>query len=105
MRTRLPLLLFTFGTAALVTLSGSSSHAQAKSGEFSIQRFEPAPGSHNYLSVEGARMDAVWGWTAGLMFNYARNPFVVVSCQSQTNCNAPLAVGKTNVSVVRDMFT
>jgi outer membrane protein OmpA-like peptidoglycan-associated protein len=90
---------------AAATLTARSARAQAKDGEFSIQRFEPAPGSHNYLSVEGARMDADWGWTAGLMFNYARNPFVVRSCKAESDCSEPNATNQNDVGVVRDMFT
>jgi outer membrane protein OmpA-like peptidoglycan-associated protein len=94
------------GAAAAALLQTGPSFAQSPaSGEFSVQRFEPAPGSKNYLSVEGARMDGNWGWTAGLMFNYARDPFMVQSCKSQTDCSAPNAVQQNDTAVVRDMFT
>ncbi len=88
---------------AVSALAPSSAHAQ-QSGEFSVQRFEPAPGANNYLSVERVRMTTQWGWTAGMMFNYARNPFVVVSCVAETNCSSPNATNKQNVSVVSNMF-
>ncbi|XYH93487.1 OmpA family protein [Sorangium sp. So ce1128] len=74
-------------------------------GEFSAQRFEPAPGSRNYLSVEGARMEASLGVTAGLLFDYAREPFVVDRCVSATDCSAPGATGKQEVPVISDMLT
>jgi hypothetical protein len=78
---------------------------QAKEGEFSVQRFEPAPGTRNYFSVEGARVDGQWSWSAGLSFNYAREPFVVVSCRDASNCDDPNATQVEDVSVVRDLFT
>jgi outer membrane protein OmpA-like peptidoglycan-associated protein len=105
MSTRLPQwVLCTVGAAALLQTGTSYAQSSASSGEFSVQRFEPAPGSKNYLSVEGVRMDGNWGWTAGLMFNYARNPFVVVSCKSQTDCSAPNAVQQNDTAVVRDLM-
>ncbi|WP_437774732.1 OmpA family protein [Sorangium sp. So ce1097] len=74
-------------------------------GEFSAQRFEPAPGSKNYLSVEGARMEASLGVTAGLLFDYAREPFVVERCVSATDCSAPDALNRREVPVISDMLT
>jgi len=76
----------------------------AQDGEFSVQRFEPAPGTNNFLSVERLRMDGAWGWSVGLAFNYARNPFVVISCASQSNCQDPNAQLQ-DIAVVRDMFS
>ena len=77
---------------------------EVKQGEFSVQRFEPAPGSKNFLSVQTARMDGQWGWTVGLMFNYSHKPFVVVSCVSETDCGAPNAILKENTNVITDMY-
>ena len=88
---------------AVSALAPSTALAQ-QSGEFSVQRFEPAPGANNYLSVERVRMTTQWGWTAGVMFNYARNPFVIVSCIAETDCSAPNARNLKNVSVVANMF-
>ncbi|WP_437476874.1 OmpA family protein [Sorangium sp. So ce1014] len=90
-----------------VGLASSVARAQeaAREGEFSVQRFEPAPGSKNYLSVEGARMEASLGVTAGLMFDYAREPFVVERCVSATDCSAPDARDKREVPVVSDLLT
>ncbi|WP_437964090.1 OmpA family protein [Sorangium sp. So ce260] len=90
-----------------VGLASSAARAQEAihEGEFSVQRFEPAPGSKNYLSVEGARMEASLGITAGLMFDYAREPFVVESCVSSTDCSGPDARDKREVPVVSDMLT
>jgi hypothetical protein len=82
----------------------SFAQEEPASGEFSVQRFEPAPGSRNYLSVEGARMAAAVGWSAGVMFDYANKPFVVRSCVSSEDCSAPNAATE-DVAVVSDMFT
>jgi len=82
----------------------AGANADAKRGEFSVQRFEPAPGSRNFLSVQTARMDGQMGWTVGLMFNYSHKPFVVVSCQSETNCSEPNAINKQDVAVISDMY-
>jgi OmpA-OmpF porin, OOP family len=94
---------------AAITLVSASAQAQTtpapSQGEFSIQRFEPAAGSKNYLTVEGDRMEGNWGWTGGLFFNYSRNPFVVQSCASQTDCTDKNAIQQNDVGVVRDMFT
>lgn len=89
----------------ILTPSVATAQDTANDGEFSVQRFEPAPGSKNFLSVEGARIDSQWGFTGGLFFNYSRDPFVVVSCQSETNCDDPNATNVEDVGVVRDMFT
>ena len=106
MSTRLPqLVLCPVGAAALRHTGTSYAQSSAATGEFSVQRFEPAPGSKNFLSVQGLRMDGNWGWTAGLMFNYARAPFVVVSCKSQSDCGSPNAVQQNDTAVVRDLFT
>ncbi|MEZ4300087.1 MAG: OmpA family protein [Polyangiaceae bacterium] len=69
-----------------------------------MQRFEPAPGSKNFLSVETARMDGQMGWTVGLMFNYAHKPFVVRSCISETDCSSPNAINKQDTNVISDMY-
>ena len=87
-------------TAALAQETANA----AKEGEFSVQRFEAAPGSKNYLTVEGARMDAAMGFTAGVMLNYANKPFVVKSCRAQADCSAPNATIQ-DVPVISDMFT
>lgn len=98
-------LAVTLAASLLPAVPSVASAQPAKDGEFSVQRFEPAAGSKNYLSVEGARIDAQWGFTAGLFFNYSRDPFVVVSCVSATDCDASNAANVEDVGVVRDMLT
>lgn len=77
----------------------------AADGEFSVQRFEPAPGPRNFLSVAGARTDGELAWSAGLMFDYQRDPFVITSCVTATDCSAANAQNTQDTVVVRDMLT
>jgi hypothetical protein len=80
---------------------------KAKSGEFSVQRFDPAPGPRNYFSVRGVRTDGEMAWSAGLVANYAADPFVVRSCASEEDCDAQSSVpGRGgDVKVVKHMIT
>jgi OOP family OmpA-OmpF porin len=56
-------------------------------GEFSVQRFDPAPGPRNYFSTRGARVDGHLAWSTGLVMNYAGDPFLVKSCRTQNDCD------------------
>ncbi len=73
-------------------------------GEFSVQRLETAPGPNNIISGERVRMSEQFGWSVGLLFNYTRDPFVVVSCVAETNCDEPNATNVEDIPVVRNMF-
>ncbi|NUP05674.1 MAG: OmpA family protein [Polyangiaceae bacterium] len=93
--------------AAAISITASAASAQentAQSGEFSVQRMESAPGPNNILSVERVRMVEQFGWSASVLFNYAREPFVVVSCVAETNCDEPNASQVEDVPVVQNMF-
>ncbi|WP_080682373.1 OmpA family protein [Sorangium cellulosum] len=106
MRTLRALCLLSIVGAGVGLASGAARAQEAvREGEFSVQRFEPAPGSRNYLSVEGARMEASLGITAGLMFDYAREPFVLESCVSTTDCSSPDARDHRELPVISDMLT
>lgn len=110
MRTRLSLrLLPLVGLCSSLLVSTTAGAQQttsssAQDGEFSVQRFDAAPGSKNYFTVEGARMDSVMGFTAGVLFNYANKPFVVKSCKAKANCSEPNATNTRDVNVINDMF-
>ncbi len=91
--------------SSLLVSATAGAQQTAQEGEFSVQRFDAAPGSKNYFTVEGARMDSVMGFTAGVLFNYANKPFVVKSCRAATNCSEPNATNTRDVSVISDMFT
>src|SRR5688572_10546079 len=70
------------GFSAGLTVFGLSgtAYGQAVEKEFSVQRFDPAPGPRNYFTTRGARTDGKNAWSAGLFINYAWKPFVVRSC-------------------------
>ncbi|MBL8739807.1 MAG: hypothetical protein JNK04_01900, partial [Myxococcales bacterium] len=65
---------------------------------------ESAPGPNNILSTERVRMSEQFGWSASLLFNYAREPFVVVSCVAETNCDEPNASNVEDLAVVSNMM-
>ncbi len=69
-----------------------------------MQRLEAAPGPNNFISTERVRMSQQFGWSAGLLFNYTRDPFVVVSCVAETNCDEPNATNVEDIPVVQNMF-
>lgn len=64
-------------------LSALPAHAQEINKEVSIQRFDPAPGSNNFLTTRAAQIQGHLTWTAGLMVNYAYEPFVVKQCAEE----------------------
>src|SRR5437016_2569459 len=98
-----------YGLSAGLALSALGvtrpAHAQAVSGDFSVQRFEPAIGPHNYFTTRGVRTDGQMAWSAGLLANYSYLPFVVRSCVSVTDCNDPNANRPTQTKVVENMIT
>lgn len=73
--------------------------------EFSVQRFNPAPGPRNFFTTRGARTDGEMAWSAGLFANYAYRPFVIRSCRSETDCDDPNASQPTDIDVVENMVT
>ncbi len=90
---------------ACAMLSGAAHAQDAQSGEFSVQRFAPAPGPGNYVTVEGLRWTGKKAWSVGLYGNYSNSPFMVRSCKSYTDCDNPNALQKNDVSVIKDMIT
>lgn len=87
-----------------IVLPRAAEAQEAQQGEFSVQRLEAAPGPNNIISVERVRMSQQFGWSAGLLFNYTRDPFVVVSCVAETNCDEPNATNVEDIPVVQNMF-
>ncbi len=95
---------------AVATVAGAAALAPSVAAqdaaiedEFSVQRFNPAPGPRNYFTTRGARVDGDMAWSAGLFANYAYKPFVVVSCISETNCDDPSASRPQDVAVVENL--
>ena len=77
----------------------------AAEGSFAVQTFNPAPGPHNYLTTRGARTNGEMAWSAGLMANYGYKPFVVLSCESLTDCDGSGASDDEEVLVVENVAT
>jgi OmpA-OmpF porin, OOP family len=55
-------------------------------GEFPVQRFDPAPGPRNFFVTRTARSDGKNTWSAGFVFDYSAKPFTVQTCDATTNC-------------------
>jgi OmpA-OmpF porin, OOP family len=73
--------------------------------EFTVQRFNPAPGPRNFFTTRTLRMDGEMTWSAGLFVNYANEPFVLRSCRSETNCEDPNAVREQDIKVIENLVT
>jgi hypothetical protein len=94
--------------AALLAAPAARAQTQPiTDGEFSVQRFDPAPGPHNFFTTRGARVEGHLAWSAGLVLNYAGDPFLVKSCKTQADCDNPSSVpGRSqDVHVVDKIFT
>jgi outer membrane protein OmpA-like peptidoglycan-associated protein len=98
------LLLSTLSTLAFSSSIGQADDA-AKKGEFSVQRFQPAPGPRNFITVEGARTDGAMAWSGGLFVNYSDSPFRLRSCKSIDDCSSPNATQPKDVNVIKSMVT
>ena len=80
--------------------------AQAQvSGDFAVQRFDPAAGARNFLTTRGARTDGKMVWSVGLVANYSYLPFQVESCESTTDCGGPDARAFATAKVVENQLT
>ena len=77
----------------------------AANGEFTVQKFHPAPGPRIFLTVEGARTEGQMAFSLGLIANYASDPFVVKSCRSNTDCSAANATQPRDIHVIDSLFT
>lgn len=102
MSLRLRWMLLSLATATLISTSGRAE--EAKSGEFSVQRFQPAPGPRNFFTVQGARTDGKMAWSAGLFVNYSDSPFLLKSCKAIDNCDEK-GVQSRDIKVIKSMVT
>src|SRR6188768_4018969 len=99
-----------FVGAACLTLTSvfatREAHAQV-SGDFAIQRFDPAAGPHNYLTTRGARTDGKMVWSLGLFANYNYRPFEVGSCEADpgADCKDASAKAFATAKVVENQVT
>ncbi|HEU4409325.1 MAG TPA: OmpA family protein [Polyangiaceae bacterium] len=98
-----PLVALALGALGLPAPAAAQS---VREGEFSAQRFHPAPGPRNFLTVEGARVgDAPMSWSAGAFFHYARRPFVARPCRSLDECDRPVGGAADDIFVVDSLAT
>jgi len=81
-------------------------HAQV-SGDFALQRFDPAAGPRNYLSTRGARTDGKMVWSVGLFANYSYLPFQVGSCEAPAglDCSSSDAHDRATAKVIENQLT
>ena len=91
---------------ALLSASSIAGAQSAFEDEFSVQRFDPAPGPRNFITTRGVRTDdRRMTWSGGLMLNYSYLPFVVRSCAGEEDCDNPNLVQQEDVKVVENMLT
>jgi outer membrane protein OmpA-like peptidoglycan-associated protein len=105
MRLRTLCLVGLTGFGSVLLSNTADAQEAGKDGEFSVQRFAPAPGPWNFVTVQGLRFRGRNAWSVGLYGNYSNSPFVVRSCRSQTDCDSPNAVLKKDIAVIKDMVT
>ncbi len=75
------------GTSLLVP---DAAAAQVPQQDFSTLRFSPAPGPGNYFQVDGGRVHGELEGSAGVLLDYAHNPFTLYPAECDpdgTNCN------------------
>ncbi len=111
--TRRGLLGVASALAVAVLCTAPDAHAQSVSGDFAVQRFDAAPGAHNYFTTRGARTDGKMVWSLGLFANYSWRPFDVKSCTvsdqdrdaGKTCSDADVAKGVRDTPVVENEIT
>jgi OmpA-OmpF porin, OOP family len=90
-------------TTVLLGLLPASAHAQAVAkDEFTVQRFDPAPGPRNFFETRTARSDGTKTWSAGFYGSYASKPLVIVGCLSST-CRGVVNPRMGDLEVVKTM--
>src|ERR1700722_16269687 len=89
------------GAALLGLLAAPrAAHAQA---EVSAERFQPAPGPRNFLTVETARVAGDMAFSFAVLTSYANDPFRLRHCLP-ASCAAPGA-RIDSVDVVKNLVT
>ena len=102
--TRSPRWLWCIPVLASTLLAAPPIQAQSIEDEFSVQRFHPAPRPRNFFATRGARTDGEMAFSAGLLLDYAYEPFVLRSCVAVDNCDDPTA-GRSDIKVVENMVS
>jgi len=89
--------------AFMSTSTGAWAQSAMVSSEFSVQRFDPAPGPRNFFVTRTARSDGQKTWSAGLVLDYASRPFTIQTCNVQQSCSDPNSY--TDLRIVESMVT
>ena len=98
-------LLACFAIVASMLVTGVASAQDLKKGEFSVQRFSPAVGPRNFITVQGARTEGKMAFSLGAFGNYGDRPFVITSCVSATDCAANDASLRREIRIVETLVT
>src|SRR5450432_66868 len=111
---RRTLLMGSTSLALAILAHAPDAHAQvAVSGDFAVQRFDPAAGPHNYFTTRGARTDGKMVWSAGIVANYSFRPFDVRTCTvddpadraAGKTCSDPVASSVRTLKVIENEIT
>jgi hypothetical protein len=92
--------ILSFGFFGAGVVLAQSANAQIIDDEVSVQRFDPAPGSNNFLVTRTAAVNGHLSWTAGLIANYSFEPFTVMACETDCSDEDP-----SEIKVVENMVT
>jgi OmpA-OmpF porin, OOP family len=86
------------GSLAVLGMLPVNAYAQAVAkNEFTVQRFDPAPGPRNFFVTRTARSDGNKTWSAGFYGGYAKDPLVIFSCINTYNCRSDSPMGDLRV--------
>lgn len=91
------------GILAVLAAAAPALADDARVGEVSVQRFQPAPGPSNFLTVERARVPDTTAYSAAVVLDYARDPFRLRHCLP-ASCSDPGAA-VDHLHVIRDLAT
>ena len=99
-------LLACFAIVAGMLVTGvASAQQELKQGEFTVQRFFPAIGPRNFITVQGARTDGKMAFSVGAFGNYGNRPFVLTTCLSASDCASNDAARLREIGVVETLVT
>jgi OOP family OmpA-OmpF porin len=90
-------------TASLFALVALSGDANAQGGAVSAERFQPAPGPRNFLTVETARVDGDMSYSFGVLADYANDPFRLRHCLPGPCSTAGSSV--SDLDVIKNLVT
>jgi OOP family OmpA-OmpF porin len=98
-------LLAWLAVVATLLFTGVASAQDLRNGEFSVQRFSPAVGPRNFITVQGARTDGQMAFSIGAFGSYGDRPFVLTTCISASDCASNDAARLRQINVVETLVT